>query len=318
MESRPLISVVVPAYNVEKYIRRCIKSILDQSEQRFEILIYDDGSLDGTLHEVENIKNERIKIFRGQNNKGVVFARNALIKEASGSFVAFQDADDWSHPARLEMQVNHLLSHPNLAACGTQFIKVVEDKAVFSSNFPCDSTFVTRAIPETFLFLPASIMVRKCVLDQVGSYNAFFGNDGNEDLYFASKIALIGGLDNVDSHLYYYNLNLNSLTKLGHLNKRKIYIPKISAMLLRDFVDRGTNILEMAEAEELACLDRQFSLAHEHVREVDVFASVIGQLLFYRQFKLAFRETIRYGLQTKHILDVVRLLFYVARKSVFR
>lgn len=318
MEGRPLISVVIPAYNVEKYIRRCIESILDQTEQRVEILVYDDGSLDNTLHEVENIKNERIKIFSGAKNRGVVFARNTLLKHANGSFVAFQDADDWSHPARLELQVNYLLSHPNVASCGTQFTKIVDNRAIFSSSFPCDSNSVTGAIPETFLFLPASIMVRKSVLDQVGWYSAFFGNDGNEDVYLASKIALTGGLDNVNRHLYYYNLNLTSLTKLGHLNKRKIYIHKINALLLKDLMQRGTNILEMADAEELACLDRQFSLAYENVREFDVFESVIGQLLFYRQYGLAFRETIRYGLQTKHILDAGRLLFYVARKSLLR
>ena len=315
MENRPLISVVIPAYNVEKYIYKCLDSIFFQSEQNFEILVYDDGSSDNTLCEIARFKNKKLKVFKGEENKGVVHARNFLLSNAAGEFIALQDADDWSHRDRLGIQASYLKMRTDLGACGTQFIKVVGNEFVYRSQFPSDRSSIISDIPNVFHFLPGSIMLRRSVLGNVGYYNTFFGNDGNEDLYFISKVALASGLENVNRHLYYYNLNLDSLTKLGNLNKRRVYIHQISAHLLKDLICNGTNLLESGNILELERLELDYSQECGDLSRFQVFEKMIGQLVYYKQFMLAARETIRYGFKTGEALNAVKLLSYLLRHS---
>lgn len=91
-----LVSIIVPVYNAELYIRRCINSILQQSYTNFEILIINDGSTDNTLNILKELKllDERIHIFN-QSNKGVSAARNVGIENIKGKFFTFVDADDF-------------------------------------------------------------------------------------------------------------------------------------------------------------------------------------------------------------------------------
>ncbi|QYS90674.1 glycosyltransferase family 2 protein [Flavobacterium covae] len=88
-----LFSVIIPLYNKENYIYNTLISVINQTYTYFEIIIVNDGSTDKSLEIVKNINDSRIKIFE-QNNKGVSSARNLGIKNATGSLIAFLDADD--------------------------------------------------------------------------------------------------------------------------------------------------------------------------------------------------------------------------------
>lgn len=97
------ISVVVPVYNVEKYIKRCISSILNQSFQDFELILIDDGSTDGSLTVCKEYEDDkRVKIFH-QNNQGLSGARNAGILKASSEYIFFVDSDDWINKECLQI-----------------------------------------------------------------------------------------------------------------------------------------------------------------------------------------------------------------------
>ena len=89
------ISVVVPVYNVENYISKCVSTLLNQGYDDYEIIIVDDGSKDRSIEIVKNtFKDSRIKIIR-QENKGLSGARNTGLRAASGDYVWFVDSDDW-------------------------------------------------------------------------------------------------------------------------------------------------------------------------------------------------------------------------------
>lgn len=90
----PEISIIIPVYNAEKSIRRCIESILQQTYVNFEILIINDGSIDNTIQICESFKDSRIRIIN-QRNLGVSAARNCGIQNASGKYIQFVDADDY-------------------------------------------------------------------------------------------------------------------------------------------------------------------------------------------------------------------------------
>ena len=99
----PIISVVVPVYNAERYLHRCINSLLSQTFQDFEILLIDDGSQDGSglICDEYALKDARIKVFH-KNNGGVASARELGITNASGNYIIHTDSDDWVERNYLE------------------------------------------------------------------------------------------------------------------------------------------------------------------------------------------------------------------------
>lgn len=108
----PLISIITPCFNAEKYISQTIQSVQSQSYQNWEILIVDDGSSDGSwdlLRELEK-QDSRIRAFQ-QKNQGPAIARNAALEKARGKYVCFLDADDLWLPHKLETQMRFMEAH---------------------------------------------------------------------------------------------------------------------------------------------------------------------------------------------------------------
>lgn len=106
------ISVIIPVYNVEKYISRCLKSILDNTYQNLEIICIDDGSTDGSnniLTEIAILDN-RVQIIKKENG-GVSSARNIGLSKCTGDFVTFIDSDDWIHPSFFEILIKIQLEY---------------------------------------------------------------------------------------------------------------------------------------------------------------------------------------------------------------
>ena len=117
------VSVIIPVYNAQQYVGATIESVLSQSYENLEILIIDDGSPDESVKVCQQFKDPRIKIIR-QANRGLPGARNTGIRNASGDYVAFLDADDIWLPEKLEKHVNHLNDSPTvgISFCYSAFI----------------------------------------------------------------------------------------------------------------------------------------------------------------------------------------------------
>lgn len=113
MFSSPLVSVVIPFYNVERYIGYALTSVLNQTYSNLEIILIDDGSLDESLNICLEFKDQRIKIIR-QINMGLAAARNTGILNATGEFIALLDSDDAMMPDKIEQHVLHLQSNPHI------------------------------------------------------------------------------------------------------------------------------------------------------------------------------------------------------------
>ena len=115
------VSLIIPAYNVKEYIRKCITSIENQTYQNYEIIIIDDGSTDGTSELIKEaaVCNSKIKVLNG-NHKGVSNARNMGLDCVEGEYVTFVDSDDFLCENYLEQLVNWLeQENVDLAICGT-------------------------------------------------------------------------------------------------------------------------------------------------------------------------------------------------------
>lgn len=116
---KPLVSVLMPVYNAEKYLAASIGSILAQTYGDFELLICDDASTDGSLEIVRSFDDTRMTLLTNRENLGNAATRNRLIEHASGEYVAVLDADDTAEPDRLARQVDFLERNPEIGLCGS-------------------------------------------------------------------------------------------------------------------------------------------------------------------------------------------------------
>jgi succinoglycan biosynthesis protein ExoO len=98
----PRVSVVIPAFNVERYLRAALDSALSQTVEDVEVVVVDDGSTDGTVEVARSHGDTRVRVFQNESNQGPAGTRNAAIEKARGAWVAVLDADDWWTPDRLE------------------------------------------------------------------------------------------------------------------------------------------------------------------------------------------------------------------------
>ena len=113
MESQPLVSVIMPCYNMEKYISETIASVQRQTYPHWELLIVDDASTDNTAKLVEKLQkqDERIHFFRKPEHSGIADTRNECIQKAQSQFMAFLDADDVWYPEKLEKQLSFMIEN---------------------------------------------------------------------------------------------------------------------------------------------------------------------------------------------------------------
>jgi len=117
---KPDISIIVPVFNVEKYLKKCLDSIINQAFQNFELILVDDGSTDnsGKICDEYKIKDKRVKVIH-QENKGLSAARNAGIENATGNYIGFVDGDDYISYNMYEFLHNCLIeNNADIAVCG--------------------------------------------------------------------------------------------------------------------------------------------------------------------------------------------------------
>ena len=145
----PLVSVIIPCYNAEKYIEKSVRSILNQTYKNIEVLIADDASVDSSIDIIEMMVKEdsRIRLIKHRTNKKIVYTLNELVNIATGKYVARMDADDISLPERIEKQVRFMESHENYAACGTNILEIdVNDRVIGKENYAASEQGTSFAV----------------------------------------------------------------------------------------------------------------------------------------------------------------------------
>jgi glycosyltransferase involved in cell wall biosynthesis len=161
----PVVSVILPVYNSEKYIVQAINSILDQSFKDFELLVFDDASNDNTLTLMEQVKDERFRLVRKEKNTGYTQSLIKGVHMSAGKYIARMDSDDWSDPDRLRLQVEFLERNPEVGIVGTS-AQTFSDKGegalwTYPESDEDIRTFMLADSP----FAHPSVMMRKSVLD---------------------------------------------------------------------------------------------------------------------------------------------------------
>jgi glycosyltransferase involved in cell wall biosynthesis len=205
----PIISVILPVYNAEKYIEEAINSILEQTYQNFELIIINDGSNDASLNVINRYKNNnKVKIVT-QENMGLIFTLNKGIDLAKGQYIARMDADDIAHPERFEKQLSLFGSNPNLGVCSAS-----------TENFGAETDITIRSadndtLKATLLFWPpfahpAAMIKRSVLIDNNIYYREEFKHCEDFDLW--SQLALYCQFSNVTDVMLKYRVHPDQVT----------------------------------------------------------------------------------------------------------
>jgi len=170
----PSVSVIIPAYNAAPFLAQCLRSVLGQTRPPDEVIVVDDGSVDATP-EVAKSFGQSIRYFR-QPSGGSSSARNLGLSHATGSLIAFQDADDVWIPEKLALQVELLNRHPEYGMVYSDLSEVSETLQVLQgSKFasegirPHEGWVFKFRMAADFIF-PSTVIVRREVFDQVGNF----------------------------------------------------------------------------------------------------------------------------------------------------
>ena len=132
----PFVTVIVPAFNSGSTITGTLTSLLNQTWRNLEIVVIDDASTDSTFDIVNGIADQRVSIVRHDENRGAYAARNHALGMASGEFITVNDADDWAHPSKIAVQVQHLLAQPEVSANTTDLVRVTDDLRLVRRGLP--------------------------------------------------------------------------------------------------------------------------------------------------------------------------------------
>ena len=208
-QSQPLISIVLPVYNVERYITEAMDSVLKQTVQDFEILVIDDCSTDNTIKIVEAYKDNRIKITKKEKNRGLIDSLNIGFGLAKGKYIARMDGDDINELGRLEKQLHILETYPEIIACGS-WIKYFGGYDTVIKHCEKHDAIVAQMLVKC----PMSL---GCCMLRTSAVRAFsFNNDKVhvEDYDFWSRIAWNGKLYNIQEVLYNYRSHDNQVSSL--------------------------------------------------------------------------------------------------------
>lgn len=221
----PKISIVMPVFNRERYIKSSVESILNQTFSDFEFIIVNDGSTDKTLEILESYKDDRIKIFNNETNRGIVYSRNRGLKETNSELIGMFDSDDIATPDKFQLQYSFLEKNPDIAMVGAGAKWIDEDGKLLTKKWKVDKP--NKQIPAILLFrnyfIQSTILVRKKAIPK-GLYSSGF--DVVEDYKMWFEISQYHKVANINKYLILYRVhsdNVSSIDTIQYSLHDKLY-----------------------------------------------------------------------------------------------
>jgi glycosyltransferase involved in cell wall biosynthesis len=227
--SKP-VDLLLPTYNVQKYILQTLESIVSQSFQEFNLLILDDCSTDNTF-EIINFfakSDPRIKLFRNEENLGVVNSRNKLFELSKSELLAICDADDIYHPTRLEKQIDFLNNNEKIAAVSCNFNVGINGSKVTkiptSPNMIQAYLYLKNVIPNPGAMLRCSSLLKNNLL-----YTKDFPYVA--DFHFWAKLSENEQLANISNCLFMYRVHSEQISSKRNLEQQENHIKLVKSRM---------------------------------------------------------------------------------------
>ena len=256
-----LVSVSIPVYNGGKYIEEALKSISGQTYEDLEIIVVYDRSDDDTLDKIHSAMDidDRIRLLEFDGLHSVAKSLNEGLKAATGDYIVRMDADDIAVDYRIEHQIAYMLSHPDVAICGSGFRYIVDDEIKTEEYYPLESTADIRmGLMLRSQFNHPTVMLNAKLIKEDLHYNEEYRA---EDYDLWSRIAFKNEVVNLHEVLLNYRLLDNSATTRYadsmHQDKARIQRSNYARLGIDIHIDEdmmlGASSVEELEAWE-ACL----------------------------------------------------------------
>lgn len=307
MNNCPLVSVLMPAYNAERFISEAISSILNQDYTHLELLILDDASTDNTLEVIQSFTDSRIKLFRHQKNKGYLISCNELFDKAKGDFITFQDADDTCSTSRITECLAAFESDKTIDFLTTGYIKTdVVGNLVSEHNHNTDYHkygFDPNYYPTICC---ATAMVKSSLLKKVGGYHLFFKDTGGEDYFWLYQLSKESTGIHISNSTYHYRQHVAQISQ-NHTNDNHLFIREILTELKLNFIDETFN---SEKAKEIV-LSIRYSQCRVSLRKVEA-------ALNQNKHKVAFRHWAKALLiiRFENVGEALKIGYFLTRRTL--
>lgn len=205
----PLVSIIVPSFNHEKYVSKSIMSVINQTYTNLEIIVIDDGSTDNSINILKELQLKFGFILKFQKNHGISYTLNRAIKEfASGKYVSYCSSDDYYHPEKIEKQVNYLEEHATIPMCFTMIETIELDSKInkritISSNKNLKGGYIFKDILLQKFHPPVTYLFRKEIFYEVGFYRE---DILTEDYLMNLRVSFKHPVGFIPEKLYYYRV----------------------------------------------------------------------------------------------------------------
>lgn len=252
----PLVSVIIPTFNREFFIKDAIDSVLNQTFQDFEIVVIDDGSTDNTKDIIDGYNDYRIHYFY-QKNRGLNPARNAGIKNSRGNYIAFLDSDDIWEPDKLEKQVEILNQKPEigLVYCGSSLID--ENK-----NFIGKRPLITykgdvfkKLVMYNFLYNGSVVLFRKSCIEKVGLFDETITRMTDWEFYL--RFSVYFKYWGIDEYLIKYRVHKKTMSNDFELFENSGFKILNRVFQMKDIETRHLRLVNMAYAMRYRYIGRR-------------------------------------------------------------
>jgi glycosyltransferase involved in cell wall biosynthesis len=206
-------------YNGEKYLRKAVESILNQTYTDFEFILIDDGSQDCSRQIMDSYHDPRIVRLNNPQNMGLVYSLNVGLRVAQGVYIARQDADDTSLPERLAKQVSFLDTHPEIGVLGTG-VQIVDSFGNASNTVqsPTEPEVLRWRMCFFNPFVHSTVMMRRQIVKQVGGYSSDMVHAEDYDLW--RRLSYVTRLSNLQDVLLQFRKHDASISN-RHVSEQR-------------------------------------------------------------------------------------------------
>jgi glycosyltransferase involved in cell wall biosynthesis len=221
----PLVTILMPSYNSERFIREAIESILNQTYTHFEFIIIDDGSSDKTISIIEEFHDSRIKLIHTPSRLGLAKSLNLGVSLANGIYIARMDTDDISYPYRIENQVSFLEKNPNCDII-SGFIRLIDLTGLPLGTWEPDEAgmdpkMIDSILPWKNCVAHPSVLIRRNILI---SYPYDEDVSGAEDYELWLRLRYYGIIiDKLPLIILDYRLHEGSISILSNEHEKSFY-----------------------------------------------------------------------------------------------
>ncbi len=210
MKTTPLVSVLMPVYNGERYLREAIDSVLAQTYTHFELIICNDGSTDGSEEIILSYDDERIRYVKNEKNLGIVETRNRLFDLALGEYYAIMDSDDIAHKNKLAKQVDFLSNNPSVGVCGTWAYGINATNSICAyMQPPVSNAYIKINLLFQSSFIQSTVLIRKSILNDI-RYDSNFPVTEDYDLWV--RLNGLTCFHNIPMYLLHYRMHESNST----------------------------------------------------------------------------------------------------------